>query len=126
MATVTQRALIAAVLGAGLAAPAAAQSSRLEITPFVGGYIPTTLLGQIRLPGIGSTPITVQGESTTGGAFGGRVTYAGAGRLGVEATYFYAASDVRVALGPLASVFDAEVQGGSLKGVYRATSEGSG
>ena len=123
---IVTRALIAAVLGIGLAGPVVAQSSRLEITPFAGGFIPTALLGQIRHPGIGSTPLSVQGEVTTGGAVGGRLTWSGPGRLGIEATGFYAASDVRIALGPIASVFDANVQGGSLKGVYRATNEGSG
>lgn len=126
MRTVSKRMLVAVALSATLAVAAHAQRSHFEITPFVGGYIPTKVLGLTKVPGVGSTPITIEGEVATGGAFGGRITYVGRGRLGAEATYFAASSDLRIARGPIASVFDAKVRGGSLKGVYRATSEESG
>lgn len=119
---------VLAVLGlAILASPSAAQKRRrIEFTPFAGGLIPTTRLGSIRVPGLGSTPISVTGEMLTGGGFGGRATVYGTGRLGVEGTYFMAGNDMRIAVGPFNRTFDATVQGGSLKAVFEATNAGTG
>ncbi len=110
-----------------LVCPAAAQKSRrIEFTPFVGGLIPTGQLGAIRVPGLGSTPIQVTAEMLTGGGFGGRATVYGTGRLGVEGTYFRSGNDMRIAVGPFNRTFDANVQGGSLKAVFEATTGGTG
>lgn len=115
-----------AVLTAVTATGAAAQGRTFEIVPFVGGYIPSTTLGSIRIPGLGGAPTTITGEMKTAPMFGGRLAVSGEGRLGAEATYFLAASDMRIALGPFSQSFDGQVQGGSAKLTYRATSEGSG
>ncbi len=117
-----------ALLGlAVLVSPAAAQKRRrVEFTPFVGGLIPTTRLGAIRVPGLGSTPVQVTAEMLTAGGFGGRATVYGPGRLGVEGTYFMSGNDMRIAVGPFNRTFDANVQGGSLKAVFEATTGGTG
>ena len=119
---------IQAVLGlALLVSPAWGQKRRrIEFTPFVGGLIPTTRLGAIRIPGLGSTPIQVTGEMLTAGGFGGRATVYGPGRLGVEGTYFMAGNDMRIAVGPFNQTLKATVQGGSVKLVYEATAAGTG
>ncbi|MDX2059754.1 MAG: hypothetical protein SFV24_18225 [Gemmatimonadales bacterium] len=98
-----------------------AQGRTIELTPFVGGFIPTQALGRIPILGAGSQVVNILGEATTTGALGGRITVSGRGRFGIEGTYFYSGSDMRVTVGPIATVLDGEVQGGSLKGVYRAT-----
>ncbi|MGE0439687.1 MAG: hypothetical protein AB7L66_00465 [Gemmatimonadales bacterium] len=106
--------------------PAAAQGRTIEITPFVGGFLPTTSLGQATVNGPGGVPITSVVEMRTGAALGGRIGVYGPGRLGAEAEYFYATSDLAVRIGPFPEVIDASVQGGSVRLTYRATSEGSG
>ncbi len=120
-------ALLAAFSLAVVAGPALAQKRRrIEFTPFVGGLIPTKQLGSIRVPGLGSTPISVTGEMLTAGGFGGRATVYGTGRLGVEGTYFMSGNDMRIAVGPFNRTFDANVQGGSVKAVFEATTAGTG
>jgi len=109
-----------------LASGLSAQGTTIELTPFVGGFIPTKALGRIPILGAGSQVVNILGEATTTGAFGGRVTVTRGGRFGVEGSYFYAGSDLRVTVGPIATVLDGEVQGGSLKGVYRATNAMTG
>ncbi len=124
------RPLKTALLLLGLAmlvSPAAAQKRRrIELTPFVGGLIPTGQLGAIRVPGLGSTPVQVTAEMLTAGGFGGRATIYGPGRLGVEGTYFMSGNDMRIAVGPFNRTFDADVQGGSIKAVFEATTGGTG
>lgn len=129
MRNVSKQAILTVLGLAVLAGPAVAQKRRrIEFTPFVGGLIPTTRLGAIRVPNPcgGSTPTLVTGEMLTGGGFGGRATVYGTGRLGVEGTYFMARNSMRVAVGPCYRSFDANVQGGSVKAVFEATSAGTG
>jgi hypothetical protein len=116
---------MALAAGAMLAAEARGQDRRIELTPFVAGFIPTTALGSIRVPGFG-TVLTVEGDVTASPAFGARLTVIGPGRLGVEAAGFYGTSDLRITGGPFTTTIDAEQVGGALKGVYRATSENTG
>lgn len=124
--SIIRAAALTATMLAG-ATVGAAQGRSLEIVPFVGGFVPTTTLGSIRIPGLGGTPATITGEMKPAAAFGGRLAVTGGeSRLGAEVTYFYSASDMRIALGPFSQSFDAQVQGGSAKLTYRATSEGSG
>lgn len=116
-----KRILMTLGLTAALTTHAAAQGRTITVTPFVGGFIPTQALGRIPILSAGSQVVNILGEGTTTGAFGGRVMVSGRGRFGVEGTYFFSSSDLRVTVGPIATVLDGEVQGGSLKGVYRAT-----
>ncbi len=119
----------AAVLGCGLlglgAAPAMAQR-RVEITPFVAGYVPTTALGQLRVAHIFSTPQLVTGEMQTTGAFGGKLDVWTGSRWGLEGVYFYSPSTFRITKGIFSGTLNAKVQGGLLKAFFRATDENSG
>ena len=127
MRNVSKQATLTLLGLAVLVRPGVAQKRRrIEFTPFVGGLIPTSRLGAIRIPGLGGSPIQVTGEMLTGAAFGGRATIYGTGRLGVEGTYFMARNKMRVAVGPFNQSFDANVQGGSVKAVFEATSGGTG
>lgn len=121
----SSRALLTLLAVAGLAAPATAQGRRIEAVPFIGGLIPTDVLGSARIPGLG-TPITAEIEGVTAAAFGGRLSVWGAGRFGLEGTFAYSASDVRVILGPFNQTLDSEVQLGSVKAMYRATNQATG
>jgi len=100
---------------------AGAAQRRLELTPFLAGHVPTSPLGSIRLQLIGSQPTTVEAEMKTAGGFGGRVGFWPSDRWGIEGTYFYAASDLRVTAGPFTTTIDAELQGGSVKAFLKAT-----
>jgi len=124
MRTLSRQTLLATLGLAAIVTPVLAQR-RIEITPFVGGLIPTAQLGSIRVVASGSTPTVQSGEIRPGGVFGGRVTVYGPRRLGLEATYFMSGADVRVAA-PFLRTYDAEVQGGSIKAVYEATAAGTG
>jgi len=115
-----------AVALAGSGSASAQQHGGLSITPFVGGLIPTSALGQLRIAGVTSTPQVFEGEMKTAGAFGARVGYWLGRRWGVEGTYFYSSSDFRITAGPFPRSVDAKVQGGTLKGFYQATAEGTG
>ena len=127
MGSLLKPALLAVLGLAVVVSPALAQKRRrIEFTPFVGGLIPTSQLGAIKVPGLGSLPIQVTAEMLTAGAFGGRVTMYGPGRLGVEGTYFMAGNDMRIAVGPFNRTFDANVHGGSIKAVFEATTGGTG
>ncbi len=130
MGNLSSHAILSLLGLAVLVSPIAAQKRRrIEFTPFVGGLIPTTRLGAIRVPNPcgGSTPTQVTGEMLTGSGFGGRATVYGTGRLGVEGTYFMARNKMRVAGGgPCYRTFDANVQGGSVKAVFEATTAGTG
>ena len=127
MRNVSKQAFLTLLGLAVLVSPGVAQKRRrIEFTPFVGGLIPTSRLGAIRIPGLGGSPIQVTGEMLTGAGFGGRATVYGTGRLGVEGTYFTARNKMRVAVGPFNQSFAATVQGGSVKAVFEATSAGTG
>jgi hypothetical protein len=119
----------AAVLGCGLlgvgVSPATAQR-RVEITPFVAGYVPTTGLGRMRVGHVLSQPVQVTAEMQTTGAFGGKLDVWTGSRWGIEGLYFYAPSSLRIATGPVGGTVKANVQGGLLKAFFRATNENSG
>jgi len=111
---------------AGYGSANAQQHGGLSITPFVGGLVPTSALGQLRIAGLTPTPFVFEGEMKTAGAFGARVGYSLGRRWGVEGSYFYSSSDFRITAGPFSTTVDAEVQGGTLKAFYQATAEGTG
>ena len=117
-------ALASGLLG-WLTAAAGAQR-RVEITPFVGGYVPTTTLGPMRVAHVLSQPVQVTGEMETNGVVGGRVGVWTGSRWGLEGTFVYAASDLRIIDGPVSGTVKANVQAGTLKAFFRATSENSG
>lgn len=111
---------IAVVGGLLMVVGAEAQRSRITLTPFVGGYLPTKALGALDFP-IGTVTTTVEAEMRTGPAFGAKISLTPRGRFGVEGTYFYASSKTRITVGALGREDDANVQGGSLKAIYRLT-----
>lgn len=110
----------------GLGTAGAAAQRRIELTPFVAGYVPTTNLGRMRVGHILTAPVQITGEMETNGALGGRLGVWTGDRWGLEGTFFYAASDLRVATGPVSGTVDASVQGGFLQAFFRATNQGSG
>lgn len=117
--------LLPLLMVAATAVPAAGQT--VEITPFVGGFIPTGRLGSIQVSNLPiSNTLTVKGEMVAKAIFGGRIAYRGKGRLGAEATYLTGTPDMRVAVGGLNQNLAATLDVGSLKLVYQATSEQSG
>lgn len=62
---------------------------------------------------------------TTAPAFGARFSVVGQSGLGVEATYFYAASKLELSTGPLSQSIDGHVEGGNLKLVFQPRATGS-
>ena len=96
--SVVSKSTILAVLGlALLVSPAWGQKRRrIEFTPFVGGLIPTTRLGAIRIPGLGSTPIQVTGEMLTAGGFGGGGPAVMAKRFGIRVAWMRSRSSCLV------------------------------
>jgi hypothetical protein len=96
------------------------------ITPFIGGLVPTKSMGRLRIGGGSSNPTVFEGEMKTAGAFGARLGYWAGERWGLEGAYFFSSSDLRTTDGPFAETFDAEVQAGSLKMFYQATSQNTG
>ena len=113
-------------LAAGVAMPALAQRGRFEVTPFAGGYVPTSALGQLRIANVLPGTAQFRGQMSTAGAVGGRLGYWTGQRWGVEGSYFYSSSDFQITIGPVSGTVDAAVQGGSLKAFFRATNENSG
>jgi len=121
--------LRAMVLGCGLlgfGASGAAAQRRIEVTPFIGGYVPTTSLGRMRVGHVLSQPVQVTGEMQTTGAFGGKLDVWTGRRWGFEGAYFYAPSNLRIATGPVGGTVKANVQGGIIKAFFQATNENSG
>ena len=113
-----RRASVALVI---LASPAALRAQhRFELTPYVGGYFPTTKLGIIRLRILGQTT-SIEAESETAPGFGARLGLWANKRVAVEGSYLYAASKLRASAGILTTSFSANVQAGSLVAMYRAT-----
>jgi hypothetical protein len=117
--------VLAATAAAAAAGPAEGQR-RLTVTPFAGGLIPTTELGQLRIGGLTPQPFVFRGQMRTSGALGGRMGLWLTPRWGVEGSYFYSKSDFSITNGPFTASIDAEVQGGTFKAFYQATSEGTG
>jgi len=115
-----------ALLAGGATALRAQQHHGLSITPFVGGLVPVSSLGRLTIGGLTPNPFTFEGEMKVAGAFGARVGYWVGDRWGIEGSYFYSSSDFRITAGPFTSSVDAEVQGGTLKAFFQATSEGTG
>lgn len=109
-----------------LAADAASAQTKVSVTPFVGGLIPTKPMGQLRIGGLTPQPFTFRGEMKTAGAAGGRLDVWLGPRWGVEGSYFYAWSDFNITAGPFTATVDANVQGGAAKAFYQATSAGTG
>ena len=102
------------------AAPARAQHWVLTLTPFAGAYVPTKPLGDVAIPAVPNTNFLV--ESKSGGAFGAKLGLSSRGRRwGLEGTYFLASSKTRTSVGLLSHEDKGEVQGGSLKAVFRVT-----
>ena len=119
--------LVAAVALILVAAPAArAQAVHVEVTPFIGGFVPTAALGSLRVNlGLGA-PINVKTELTSAVAFGGRIDVMSRGRFGLQGVYFHSNGGVRTTVAPVPKTFDAVVQGGALKVNYQATSAQTG
>ena len=103
----------------------AAQRGRIELTPFAGGLIPTSVLGMLQVPGNSSEPITVEGKLKLAGAFGARLGIWVNERWGLEAGFAHSSSDLTIALGNLRGEIDGQVEAGSLKTFYRVTKEGT-
>jgi len=112
--------LLAPALATALTASAHAQS-RMEFTPLVGAFVPTSNLATVPISG----SITARGGLTTAPAFGARFSVVGQSGLGVEATYFYAASKLELSTGPLSQSIDGHVEGGNLKLVFQPRATGS-
>ncbi|MEZ4586954.1 MAG: outer membrane beta-barrel protein [Gemmatimonadales bacterium] len=110
----------------GVGGAEAQQHGGLSITPFVGGLVPTSSLGQLRVGGLTATPTVFEGEMKTAGALGARVGYRFGSRWGLEGSYFYSTSDFRSTGLPFSATVDASVQGGTLEAFYQLTTEGTG
>lgn len=119
------KSLVLIVAGLAAVSTARAQAVHVEVTPFVGAFIPTSALGSVRVNVLGA-PITVKGEMTSALTFGGRVDVFGRSRVGLQAMYFYSSSGLRITVGPVPKTFDAVVQSGALKVNYKATSAQTG
>lgn len=104
-----------------LVATAAGAQRRLTVTPFAGGLIPTSTLGQLTISGL-----TVRGETKTAGVIGGRAALWLGPRWGIEGSYFYSSADFTIVSGPFTQSIDADVQGGTAKVFFQATSAGTG
>lgn len=104
--------------------PALGQRAKTIFTPMVGAYAPLTDLGSVTIS-VNGQPVTATARMQTAPLFGARFGYYPRGRVGVEASYFYAASKSKVQVttpvGPLGREQDAHVQGGSVKLAYRVT-----
>src|SRR5262245_374310 len=110
--TRTLRALSAAIKVGSVLPVAVEAQTKLEVTPFVAGFIPISPLGSIRVPLINNQPTVVDGEMKTSGAFGGRISMWAAEQWGLEGTFFFASSDLRITSGVFSRTFDAQMKGG--------------
>jgi hypothetical protein len=108
------------------AASARAQRARIVLTPFIGGYVPTTDLGSIRVPFSAGAVGVFGARMNAAPMFGARLGYWATERFGVEVSYFLVTSKVRVTTGILSANFDAEVQGASFKALYQLSNSTSG
>lgn len=120
MISLSPRWLLAPLLVTTLAASAHAQA-RMELTPLVGAFLPTSNLASIPISG----SVTARGKLKAAPAFGARFSIVGQSGLGVEATYFYAASKLELSTGPLSQSIDGHVEGGNLKLVFQPRQTGS-
>lgn len=118
--------LIRVALVAVTPAAATAQDQRLVITPFAGGIVPTTILGDLRIAGLTPQPFVFQGEIKAAGVLGARLDLWAGPRWGVTGAYFNAPTEFRVTSGPFFATVPAKVQGGSFKGFFRATGGDTG
>ncbi len=112
--------LLATGLATTLATSAHAQA-RMEFTPFVGAFVPTSNLASFPISG----SITARGKLTTAPAFGARFSVIGQSGLGAEASYFYASSKLELSTGPLSQSIGGHVEGGALKLVFQPRQTGS-
>ncbi len=112
--------LLAPMLATTLAASAHAQA-RIEFTPFVGAFVPTSNLATVPI----TSSVTARGKLATAPAFGARFSLIGQSGLGVEASYFYAASKLKLSTGPLSQSIDGHTEGGTLKLVFQPRQTGS-
>ncbi|MHB1329308.1 MAG: hypothetical protein ACYC2K_14015 [Gemmatimonadales bacterium] len=112
--------LIATGLATTLTASAHAQA-RMEFTPFIGAFVPTSDLASFPISG----SVTARGKLTTAPAFGARFSVVGQSGIGVEAAYFYSSSKLELSTGPLSQSIEGHVEGGSLKLVFQPRQTGS-
>ncbi len=103
-----------------------AQAVHVQVTPFIGGLVPTSALGTIRMVVTGSSPTNVKTEMKSAVAFGGRLDVYSRGRFGLQALYFHSNTGVRTIVAALPVTRDAVFQGGSIKVNYQATSAQTG
>ena len=109
-----------------LASPAALRAQqRFELTPFAGGYIPTTALGVVQIP-LGGVTTSITAETETSAAFGARLGFWANSRVAVEGTYLYSKTKLQGSVAFLTQSIDATVQAGSLVLMYRATGGNTG
>jgi len=105
---------------------AAVAQQKLELTPFLAGFVPLSTLGSVRVPLSGGQPNVVDGQMKTSGAFGGRLSVWVGERWGLEGSYFLSTSDLRITSGVFSRSVDAEMHGGSVKAFFQATNEPTG
>lgn len=104
---------------------ARAQAVHVEVTPFIGAFIPTAALGLVRVRPLGPT-ITNKAEMTSSMTLGGRIDVYSRGRVGVQGMYFHSSGGMRTTNGPVPFTPKAVVQGGAVKVNYQATAAQTG
>jgi hypothetical protein len=114
------------VLAAAVASSGSAQRTRVYLTAFGGGYLPTHHLGTVQLLDTDGNRVTLDSEMQGSAGGGARASVWPGEHFGVEASLFYTKSSLRVTDGSVSALFDAQVELGSLTAEWQATNGLSG
>ena len=88
------------VLALPLGTPAAAQGRGIEVGPFFGLFVPTSILAESSVPSVEGEPIVTSVEQRNAVALGARATGWLGDRVGIEGEFTWAASLVRTSVSP--------------------------